>query len=142
MNEAIKINGSVEIRTYKNNILISTYIDKNLVVSAGRAQVAAMIGGATTNKYVSSIEFGTDATAPSAGDTSITAPFTVSVTPSLPVPGTVQFDWVLPATDDNGVTIAEMGLICQDGTLFARKTMPAISKDNTIRLEGYWKIIF
>lgn len=142
MNDSVKITGVFGVKVIKNGVVIDVYEANNLVVSNGRSQVAAMIGGPTTDKYVSGIAFGTNATAPASGDSAITAPFPVAVTASYPSPGVVQFDWVLDANDDNGVTIAEAGLICDDGSLFARKTMPAIAKDNTIRLEGYWKIIF
>lgn len=142
MNDNVKITGVFGVKVIKNGVVIDVYEANNLVVANGRAQVAAMIGGPTTNKYVDQIAFGTNATAPASGDSAITAPFPVSVTTSYPSPGVVQFDWVLDANDDNGVTIAEAGLLCHDGSLFARKTMPAIAKDNTIRLEGYWKIIF
>lgn len=142
MNEAKKITGVFGMRVYKSGVLINEYVAENLVVSNGRVQVAEMIGGATVDKFVDSISFGTNATAPSSGDTAITAPFNIPVTVSYPAPGTVQFDWDLPAASDNGVTIAEAGLICNDNTLFARKTMPSIAKDSTIRLQGYWKIIF
>jgi hypothetical protein len=43
----------------------------------------------------------------------------------------------------NGKAIMEFGLICTDGTLFARKNRAkAIEKDSDISLEGKWRIIF
>lgn len=142
MKDTINVNGMFSLRVFKDGELIENYEDKNLVVAVGRSQVAAMIGGPTTNKYVSGLSLGTNGTAPASSDTAITASYDIAVTPSYPAPGQVQFDWVLGISENNGMVIAEYGLICEDGTLFARKTRATITKDSSIRLEGSWKITF
>lgn len=142
MKDANKIKGIFSLKVFKGEELIEDYTENNLVVATGRSKVAAMIGGEVTDKFVSSVEVGTNGTAPSSSDTAITAPFSVPVSVSYPAPGEVQFDWVLGSTQNNGVTIAEYGLVCEDGTLFARKTRATIAKDSSIRLEGTWKVIF
>ena len=40
------------------------------------------------------------------------------------------------------MNIVEYGLLCDDDSLFARKTREAIYKANDIAVDGEWSIIF
>lgn len=141
-NERLRVRGVVRFRMYENDVLIEDYTKDNLVVLVGLSQLAALIGGATTDKFVDTISFGTNNAAPALSDTSITNAYSVPVTASFPNAGQVEFAWVLPVGQNNGVTIAEYGLICNDMNLFSRVTRTPVLKTNTIRLEGEWTIIF
>jgi hypothetical protein len=37
-----------------------------------------------------------------------------------PAPGQARFNWLVAANEANGMAVMEFGLICADGTLFAR----------------------
>lgn len=124
--------------------LVDEYTAENLIVTNGKAAQAALVGGASgfANKRVTQIQFGTDGTEPSAGDTSITNPFTKTVTATYPDSTSVVFEWTLATTEANGKAIQEFGLLCVDNSLFARRTRAVINKTSDLRLEGTWKIQF
>ncbi len=141
--ENLKVKGRFEMRTFKDGVLIDTYIDNNLVVAAGRNAVAELLGNTSPNKFITEIKFGEEGTPPSSLDTGVLNPFTKAVTAvSYPAIGEVKFDWTLELAENNGVTIKEYGLFCSDGTMFARKTGTDVVKTNLIRLEGSWTILF
>ena len=141
--ETLKVKGRFEMRTYKNGVLIDTYIDNNLVVAAGRNAVAGLLGNTTPNKFITEIKFGESGTPPSSLDTGVLNPFTKAISAvSYPAIGEVKFDWTLELAENNGVTIKEYGLFCSDGTMFARKVATEVIKTNLIRLEGSWTILF
>lgn len=143
LTEKGSVRGNVHIKIFQGRNLIDEIKAHNLVVNAGRNAAAGLLGNGTPTKYITQVAFGTDGTDPSSLDTAITAAFNKAIaSTSYPSTGVVQFDWTLELTEDNGVTIKEIGLLCSDGTLFARKTGMNIIKDNTIRLEGSWTIIF
>jgi hypothetical protein len=141
-----KINptGIFELRMYDDcGKLLETYIDNNLIVNGGRDAIVDLIGSGDADKVVNTISFGTNGAAPVLTDTTITGAFDKAVNAvAYPATGQVRFDWSLELVENNGVTIREYGLKCDDGTLFARKTRADIAKNNTVRLEGTWTIIF
>jgi hypothetical protein len=79
-------------------------------------------------------------------DTEITDAFVKPVTEfSYPAPGRVEIAWNLLVSEANGLAIIEFGLMCADGTLFARKIREnprPINKENDISVDGQWTIIF
>lgn len=125
--------------------IVEEYTEHNLIVSLGKEAMTYMVGGGAgwSDKRVNRISFGTDGTPPATGDTAITAPFTKNHDgATFPDPSSVVFDWSLSTAEANGKAIQEFGLLCIDSTLFARRTRAVINKDNTLRLEGTWKIQF
>lgn len=136
--------GLFQLQAYDpNNKLLWVYQDANLVVDAGRSQIARLVGGDVTNRSVNRIGFGSNGSAPVATDTALTTAFLKAVTAvSYPSAGVVKFDFTLELVENNGTTIREFGLICTDGTLLARKTRAAIDKTSSIRLEGSWTITY
>ena len=124
--------------------LLEEYTHDNLIVTLGKTAQAKLVGGGSgwENKKVTEMKFGTDGTDPSSGDTTITAPFTKTVTATFPDSTSVVFEWSLATSEANGKAIQEFGLICADGTLFARRTRAVINKTSDLRLEGTWKIQF
>jgi hypothetical protein len=141
-NDKLKVSGEVSLKIYKNNVLVEDSIDKNLVVTLGRTNLANLLGGGD-GFPISAFRVGTNATAPSAGDTSITDSFDKAITTTTyPSAGQVQFNFSLETSEANGINIAEFGLFDSDDIMFARKTRAPIAKTSDIRIEGTWKIIF
>jgi hypothetical protein len=140
--DRVTVRGEVALKVYKDEALIEDSVDKNLVVTLGRNNIARLIGGGG-GYAITDFKAGTSGTAAAAGDSSITSPFSKAITTvSYPVDGTVQFDFSIELSEANGKAIQEFGLFDSDGVMFARKTRAVINKDNTIRIVGTWKIIF
>lgn len=143
-NDTIAPKGVFEMRVYNaDGCLIDQYEDWNLIVNGGRAAIASLIGAATSTKDVTQIAFGTNGASPVLTDAAITTQFKKAVgAVTYPATGQVRFAWSLELAENNGVTIREYGLLCQDDTLFARKVRADIAKTSDVRLEGTWTIIF
>lgn len=141
--DQIELKGVFHVKIFQGDKLINEITENNLIVASGRTALAQLLGNTSPGGYISNIAFGEGSVAPSTLDTTLTTPFSKAVNSvSYPGVGQVKFDWSLELTEDNGVTIQEYGLMCSDGTLFARKTGVLVAKDNTIRLEGSWTIIY
>jgi hypothetical protein len=132
------------MRVYRRGKLIETYRDHNLIVSGAQVAAAHLLAGDGAGKNISKIAFGTSGNIPTPDDTAITNPFSKPVLAfSYPEIGQVQVAWNLLASEANGKAIMEFGLLCADGTLFARKIrQEAIPKEADIALEGEWLILF
>ena len=128
----------------KNGNVVLDYSDNNLIVNNAKSALASLVSNvAAESKVITQIGFGTSGTTPSPNDITLTASYKKNVTSySYPEPGKVKFSWRLDYGEANGKAIAEFGLLCADGTLFARKVRGAITKDEDLALEGEWTIIF
>ncbi len=145
MNDQINMFGIFRMKMYcvHTGALLKDYSDFNLIVNNGRTAITRLLGGDAANRSLTKISFGTNNTAPTATDTAITSPFTKSLgTVSYPSISSVKYEWTLEANEANGKAITEFGLLCNDNTLFARKTREAINKNSDIRLVGSWEITF
>lgn len=142
--EYVPMHGEFRLWVYRRGILIEDYREHNLIVNGARAVMAHLISGDGSGKPINRISFGTNGAAPSPSNTSITSPFNKAVISfSYPATGQVQINWNLLVGEANGKAIMEFGLLCSDGTLFARKNRAkAIEKDSDISLEGQWIITF
>jgi hypothetical protein len=140
------LEGILRYTVYKNGVPVEDVEEHNLIVTAGRTQMARLLAGDLTGKQVTKISFGTNGAAPALADTQITNAFTKNLLGlSYPAAGQVRFNWSLAITEANGKAILEFGLICQDLTLFSRRTRESgkpINKESDISLEGDWTIIF
>lgn len=138
-----KPKGVFKLKVFKDGELFEEYEDLNLIVNGGRDAIVKLIGAGTAGKVVDKISFGTDGTNPVLTDTAITGPFTKAIAGvTYPANETAEFEFVLLESENNGVTIREFGLLCNDNTLFSRKVRAAIVKTASIRLEGFWSITF
>jgi hypothetical protein len=135
--------GCFRMRVYKRGKLVEEYQDRNLIVNGARDAVARLISGAGEGKQIARIAFGTSGNIPTPDDTAITNPFIKPIlSASYPETGQVEFKWNLQSGEANGKGIIEFGLLCADGTLYARKIrQEAIPKEPDISLEGEWIII-
>jgi hypothetical protein len=140
------VRGELCLKVYRRGRLVEVWRDENLVVDAGRNVMAKLVGG-QTGLGVNRVVFGTNGTDPAPGDTAATiqSPFTKAISGvSYPAAAQVRFDFVLLESEANGMAIREFGLLCADGTLFARRTRGGrvIEKDSDLSLEGQWTIYF
>jgi len=135
--------GEFVLRVYRKGELVEEYIDHNMIMNVAKDAMARLIGGSGTGKTITKIGFGTNATSPTPDDTALSGSYVKNVTVvTYPDTGRVSFGWSLGTSEANGKAIAELGLICSDNTLFARKTRGVINKDADLSLEGTWTIIF
>lgn len=117
---------------------------RNLIVNLAKDTLAKLLGGDGTGKSIASLAVGTNSTAASPSDTTITDSFVKAVdSHNYPSTGRVQFVWSISSTEANGKNIWEFGLLSGDGSLFARRVRPTnpIYKDDEITIDGTWTII-
>lgn len=144
-NDAIgRPEGIFTLNVFRGGKLIETYEDKNLVVDLSKQQLARLIGGDVTNRSITKIGFGTNGTAPAAGNTTLTDAYVKLLGGvSYPATNSVEFAFTLGTTEANGKSIMEFGLFTGGDVLFARKTrLGAIVKDSDLSLAGSWRINF
>lgn len=136
--------GHFVLNVFRRGVLVERFEEANLVVDASKQPMAKLIGGSVTNQSVTQIAFGTNGTAPAAGNIAITSPYAKgfdSVT--YPATNQVSFNFSLGSTESNGVAINEFGLLTQAGALFARKVRSAaLNKDTDLSFTGSWVITF
>lgn len=147
--EKIKIKGfvTVKIIDVSTGEILKVIKGSNMVLNNGFNKICTQFGSAPAHSgYISSVDFGTNITAPTLADTAITGAFNKAVTTvTYPGTGQVQFNYSLEAAENNGMAINEFGLKCADGTLFARKavgTGQTINKTSSIRLDCEWLLTF
>ena len=136
--------GHFRLEVYRRGELVDVYEEKNLIVDGSRQVHARLLGGDVTNRSVTQISFGTSATAPAPGNTTITNPFTKAVdNVTYPATNQVRFSFSLGTSESNGRAISEFGLLTAGGVLYARRTRSApLNKDSDITLSGTWTISF
>ena len=145
MLDHIKPRGFVSIRHYdERGTLIASHDGENLIVNGGKNALAALLRGAGAGKEITGVEFGDNATPAALTDTAITNPFyKILDGQAAPSTGVARFTFSLAFNENNGATIAELGLKCSDGTLFSRYILPtSITKASSYRLEFTWEIQF
>jgi len=141
--EQVVMRGEFTLRVFRNGTLIEEQFDPNMIMNVAKDAMARLIGGDGAGKIITDIGFGINGVGPSPNDTTLTSSHVRPITSvSYPAPGRVSFNWTLGTSEANGKAIAELGLICGDGTLFARKTRGAINKEADLSLDGVWTIIF
>jgi hypothetical protein len=126
----------------KTGDILQKYEDNNLVVTLGHGNIAKLLGGNPSGLAITKIALGTNGTPPALTDNTITGAFTKSITAvSYPDTNSVRFSWEIDATEANGMTIREFGLLTSSDVLCARKVRDGeIVKTAAVRLVGTWKI--
>jgi hypothetical protein len=128
----------IDIRSEK---VIETYSEKNLVVTLGKTNITKLLGGDAAGKKISQIAIGTGNIPAALTDTTLTGMFSKSISgATYPDSNSVLFTWSLEASEGNGMTIREFGLLNDNGVLCARKVRTDIVKTSDVRLVGSWKI--
>jgi len=135
----VKVTGEVAIKVFKNDALIDTFHDKNIVVNQGFEFICQLLGGGSSDS-ITDIGFGTSNAPAVPTNVALTAQFDKPLDAiSYPAYNSVQFAFSLGLSENNGVTIEEIGLLNTSGDLFSRR-LYTIVKDNTVRVEGTWTI--
>ncbi len=141
-----KLGGRLKINVFKmidgHKTLIDWFDDHNLITLSGKQLMAYLLAGEPGNNKVSKIAAGEGATNPDSGDTDLTNKYIKSVDSYTYLADNVlQYAISFDTGEANGLTIAEFGLFSEDEQLFSRKVRtPAIPKDSSIIIEGYWTI--
>jgi hypothetical protein len=131
-NENLKATGKVRIvKTNAQGIVVQDFEVPNLVVTAGKAHIAAKIA-ATTNSpaAMTHMGIGTGATSPGASDTTLgTQTGRVSLAGSAVSTNTITYTASFPAgTGDGAITEAGIFNASSSGTMLCRTTFPVVNK--------------
>jgi hypothetical protein len=142
--EKARARGVFKLRVWKNGKLVEEDDGGNMIVDGARFQMARFVAGNAAGRRIKAIALGTDGTPPSPGDTGITAPFVKDIINfEYPDNGQARFNWLITTEEANNKAIMEFGLLCEDGTLFARYVrQKPLNKDADFLLEGDWTIEF
>jgi len=149
------LKGVLTCRVYQyvngEKMLIEEFQEHNIIVNLARDQMARLVAGEFEDRHITKIGFGTDITKATVDDTELKEVYVKDLDGfEYPKMGEVQFNWELDEDEANGMAIAEFGLFCEDGTLFARRRredkqgepLPPIPKASDISLEGTWTVSF
>ena len=121
------------------------YVDDNLVVDLGRHATVLLLGGDPSAAAVTQIGVGTNNTAPTNADTSLTGLFIKALNTGSTVntytTNTVTFGYQIDTTEANGMTIWEFGLFTASSVLVAHKVLSAsIIKNSSFAIAGTWTL--
>ncbi len=138
-----RLRGVFEIRVCRRGREIERYRDDNMIMAQARDALARLIGGDGSGKTVTKIGVGTNGDGPTTEDTGLTGTYSKDVSGcTYPDTGEACFAFTIGTGEANGMSIKEFGLLCSDGTLFARKTRGVIEKADDIEITGTWTIKF
>ncbi|MHC1757916.1 MAG: hypothetical protein AB9917_10015 [Negativicutes bacterium] len=141
LNECQPIRGAVRLEVRKSGRLLNVEEDHNVVVLAGRAMLAGLLGGRDAGKYITHVGVGTSDGAATEADTNLTGKVLVAIGSASYDGAKVRFNFIIGSGQANGVTIRELGLFFSDGTMFSRRVRrSAIGKEDDIEITGYWDI--
>jgi hypothetical protein len=145
MSENIKLVGEIEIILKdKNGNVKETKKIKNLVVNAGKAQVAGLINGSVTGTFTY-IAIGTGTTSPAASDTALgnevtRASATVGRTTTNVTNDTATWSATFSFSSSYAITEAGIFNASTGGTLLARQTFSAVNVVSGDQLTINWKL--
>lgn len=136
--------GRLFFQVFLKGKLIETFDETNLIVDVSKALHARLLGGDVTGRSVTQIGFGTNGSAPVAGNTALIGQFAKAIDAvSYPTVNSVRFDFTLASGENNGMAILEFGLLTANGSLFARKVRStALTKTVDISIVGTWTITY
>ena len=141
--DSASLRGDFEIRVFRKGVEIEHYQDRNMIMASARDALARLIGGDGKGKVITQIGVGINGGEPKPTDTGLAKGYAKNVNGcSYPATGEACFTFTIAAGEANGLAIREFGLLCSDGTLFARKTRGVIEKADDIEISGTWTIKF
>lgn len=141
--EQIALRGELSITLHRAGQPPQTITDHNMIMTAAKSALARLIAGQGSGKNINRIAFGTNGVGPTPNDQTISGAYTKAVTAiTFPAEGQARFAFTLGESEANGLNIRELGLLCADGTLFARKVRGLIEKTSDLSITGSWTIIF
>jgi hypothetical protein len=124
--------------------VVRSYVNHNLIVDGAKEVMAHLLGGDSEGHVIGKIACGTSDAAADVTDTAITQAFKKAVHKiSYPESDQVQFDWHLDATENNGKSIKEFGLLTSSDILFARIVLDEpFPKTSQFSVDVQWVIEF
>lgn len=140
MKTRLKVKGELELSVYEHDQLLYTDTSSNLVVNQGIENIQQLLAGSALGKPITKFAAGTNATAVDNNDTTITGAFTKAITSATPGPTYLQIDFSIETNENNGMNMAEYGLMDVDNRLLARITKSPIVKNSSLRIVGRWNI--
>lgn len=149
LHERTGVAGSIFYRVFKNDRLIETVNDHNLVVNGGRNWLARLVCGDDNNR-ITKLGLGTSADVELLSDSSLMNCHVVALSShsvgSSSLEGfsaAVTFNWSLEKADANGLLIREFGLFTANDVLVTRQVRGSvIGKADDIRIEGTYTLHF
>ena len=122
---------------------------RNKVLTAGVQLLADLLSypTAVADGRIREVQLGTSSTAPTIGDTAITAPVSVPLTGTVSVAAgaaTLKLTGTMASGTGNLVTYQEAGLFAGPtaAIMFARQVFPGLYKTNALVLDIDWRITF
>lgn len=144
MSDKTGLVGKLKLVIRKHGQVIEIDDDDNLVMDGPRSDFASCLAGvAVTILPLTHIAIGTNGTAPTGQDNTITGAFIKPLlTVTRPSPMIVVCTFQILSGDANGLSIREFGLRRSDGSLYARRTRngKVIEKDSDIEIDGQWTL--
>lgn len=137
--EKMRLQGILTLKFFKNDELVYQEKSKNMIVDTGYTALFSGLGG-TANKSIVKVQCGSNSAVPTTGDTAITDPVDLAISGFTASISNLIIKFTLGANDANGLTIAEFGTICVDGTLFSRVNWTPFLKISDLSVEGTWTI--
>jgi len=162
MGPYIDLRGELTVKFCDKAGKIVHYIEgSNMIMTVAKVTLSKLIGGDTTGKSVTKIALGNDAAIPAPDNLTIGGLTSTVLTPganmvggvmkayiksllghTYPAAGRIAFEWALDYGEANGLEIKEYALVCDDLTMFSRKTRGVVTKSSGLSATGVWTIIF
>ena len=145
MEAKLKLRGWIDIYVYdREGRLKDERHIHNLVVNAGKAQVAGLINGSVSGAFTY-VAIGTGTTSPSASDTVLgnevsRVSATVGRTTTSVTNDTATFDATFSFSSSYAITEAGIFNASSGGTMLARQTFSAINVASGDTLKISWKV--
>jgi len=138
--------GTLQIQVIEKatGTVVQEHTFRNIVVNNAKTQMAHLLGGDTTNRFVNRMQFGTGTTAEAVADIALETPITpvkaAAAATETPDVYSVQFTAQLTTAEANGFPITEAGLLFGNNTLCARKVFGALNKTSDFVFQFTWTI--
>lgn len=147
LNDTLKVTGAVSIKLLdKGGNVLETREIPNLVVTAGKAFIAASMLKTTSNSPVAMTHMavGTNSTAPAAGDTTLGAEVAgsrVALASASSASNVVTYSATFPAATGTGALV-EAGIFnaSSAGTMLCRTTFSVVNKGAADAMSITWTI--
>lgn len=147
--EPIHLSGYLKGELYRNNKKIYEFQTKNIIVNAGKAEVAGLINGVTSGPF-QYLAIGTGTVAPNATQTALDSEITTGggeralatvsrVTTSV-ANDTAQWEHTWTFTQSFGITESGIFDASSGGNMLARQTFPVVNVQNGDSFKITWKV--
>lgn len=137
--DRLKVKGELELKFYKDGVLIKTDKDHNLITNNGYTSLFNSLSGNAVST-ISKVQLGTNTTAANKNDTAITTPVDLTIVNKVVSSTSLVITFSIGSLVANNVMVSEFGLITSDNKLFSRRTVTPFLKIQDLSVEGTWTI--